>query len=71
MSKEADRELKGANAELERLAREQGVKPLDLDQILSEEPLGPEDETADMMIEEIYRWRREGWRSANQGVSDG
>jgi hypothetical protein len=71
MSKEADRELKGANAELERLAREQGVKPLDLDQILSEEPLGPEDETADMMIEEIYRWRCEGWRSANQGVSDG
>ena len=30
-----------------------------LDQVLSEEPLGPEDETADMMIEEIYRWRRE------------
>jgi hypothetical protein len=60
MSQETDRELKDANAELERLAQEQGVKPLDLDRILAEEPLGPADETADMMIEEIYRWRREG-----------
>jgi len=60
MSKETDRQLKDANAELQRLAQEQGVKPLDLDRILSEGPLGPGDETADMMIEEIYRWRREG-----------
>jgi len=60
MSKETDRELKDPSAELERLAQEQGVKPLDLDRILKEAPLGPEDETADMMIEEIYRWRREG-----------
>jgi len=60
MSKETDREPKDPSAELERLARERGVKPLDLDHILKEAPLGPEDETADMMIEEIYRWRREG-----------
>jgi hypothetical protein len=51
MAKEADSEVRDANAELERLAKEQGVKPLDFDELLSGPPLGPEDETADMMIE--------------------
>jgi hypothetical protein len=60
MSKKSNDPYTVANPELQRLAEEQGVKPLDLDAILSQEPLGPEDETADMMIEEIYRWRREG-----------
>jgi hypothetical protein len=60
MAKEADSEVRDANAELERLAQEQGVKPLDFDDLLSGPPLGPEDETADMMIEEIYAWRRQG-----------
>jgi len=60
MSKSSDDQPTIASAELQRLADEQGVKPLDLDLILSQEPLGPDDETADMMIEEIYRWRREG-----------
>jgi hypothetical protein len=60
MAKEADSEVGDANHELERLAQAQGVKPLDSDELLSEPPLGPEDETADMMIEEIYAWRRQG-----------
>jgi hypothetical protein len=42
------------------IAEAQGIKPPDLDQILSEEPIVPDDETADMMIEAIYRWRHEG-----------
>jgi len=60
MTRKSDDHPTVASAELQRLTEEQGVKPLDLDVILSQGPLGPEDETADMMIEEIYRWRREG-----------
>ena len=60
MAKEADSEGRDANVELERLAQEQRVKPLDFDELLSGPPLGPEDETAAIMIEEIYAWRRQG-----------
>ena len=59
MSKKSNDPYTVANPEIQRLAEEQGVKPLNLDLILSQEPLGPEDETADMMIEAIYRWRRD------------
>jgi len=45
--------------EVAAIAAVQGIKPPDLDQILSEEPIVPDDETADMMIEAIYRWREE------------
>jgi len=48
-----------ANTELARLAEQQGVKPVDLDALLSKGPRGPEDETADMMIEAIRQWRGE------------
>jgi hypothetical protein len=60
MPRKADSEVRDTKAELERLAQEQGVRPLDLDEVLSGAPLGPEHETADMMIEEIYRWRGQG-----------
>ena len=45
--------------EVAAIAAAQGITPPDLDQILSEEPIVPDDETADMMIEAIYRWRQE------------
>ena len=48
-----------ASPELAAIAEAQGVKPPDFDRILSEEPIMPDDETADMMIEAIYRWREE------------
>ena len=44
---------------LERLAREQGVKPIhDLNELVAD--FWPADETADMIIETVRRWRREG-----------
>ncbi|HKV39792.1 MAG TPA: hypothetical protein VJX67_11315 [Blastocatellia bacterium] len=59
MSEEPENKSKTVHTDLEHLAQEQGVKPLDWDLILSGHPLGPEDETADMMIAQIYRWRRD------------
>jgi hypothetical protein len=47
-------------AELEAIARAQGVKPLDYDRLMSGEPIMPDDETADMLIEAVRRWRKEG-----------
>src|SRR5260370_28900300 len=58
MSKKSDDRIV-ASPELAAIAEAQGVKPQDLDQILSEEPIVPDDETADMMIEAIYGWRDE------------
>jgi len=58
MSKGSDKEIV-ASPELAAIAEAQGVKPPDFDRILSEEPIMPDDETADMMIEAIYRWREE------------
>jgi hypothetical protein len=60
MSRKSDDKHMVASAELAAIAEAQGIKPPDLDQILSEEPIVPDDETADMMIEAIYRWRHEG-----------
>jgi hypothetical protein len=71
MAKEADSEVRDANTELERLAQEKGVKPLNLDELLSGPPLGQEDEPADMTIEEIYTWRRQGSISRYPCASQG
>jgi hypothetical protein len=47
-------------AQLEAIAEAQGVKPLDYDRLMSGEPIMPEDETADMLIEAVRLWRKEG-----------
>jgi hypothetical protein len=71
VAREADSEVRDANAEMERLAQEQGVKPLDLAELSVRAASGPEDETADMMIEEIYAWRRQGSISRYPCASQG
>jgi hypothetical protein len=45
--------------ELIQLAERQGIKPVDLDELLSKGPRGPEDETADLMIKALHQWRGE------------
>jgi hypothetical protein len=51
---------RAAPGALERLAAEQGVKPV-MDPIKElYAPFWPEDETADYIVETIRRWRREG-----------
>ena len=59
MGRQPESENATASAELERLAEQQGVKPVDLDELLSKGPRGLEDETADMMIAAIHQWRSE------------
>jgi hypothetical protein len=60
MSRKSDDKRPVADAELMAIVEAQGVKPPDFDQIMSGEPIVPDDETADMMIEAIYGWRKEG-----------
>ncbi|MGH9823871.1 MAG: hypothetical protein ACREDR_11550 [Blastocatellia bacterium] len=45
--------------ETDEIARAQGVKPPDFDQLMSGEPILPDDETADMLIEAVRAWRKE------------
>jgi len=59
MSKKSNDRYTVESPELAAIAEAQGIKPPDMDRIMSEEPIVPDDETADMMIEAIYRWRQE------------
>ncbi len=51
-----------AETRLEKLAAEQGVRPIeDFDAFMEEcEDVWPEDESIDEFIETVRRWRREG-----------
>jgi hypothetical protein len=42
------------------LASEQGVKPLDFEELMSSPTLWPEEESVDDFIATVRRWRREG-----------
>jgi hypothetical protein len=57
VTKKTDNEKAIVSPELMALAEQQGVGPVNLDELLSKGPRGPADETADMMIEAIYQWR--------------
>lgn len=46
--------------EVDEIAKGQGVKPPDFDLLMSGEPILPDDETADMLIEAVRAWRKEG-----------
>jgi hypothetical protein len=54
-----NKQLEQASEQLQRLAHAQGVKPFDFEAFLSSPPIGPEDETADEMIQAIYQGRRD------------
>jgi hypothetical protein len=49
-------------AELDAIAKAQGVKPLDYDRFMSGEPIMPEGETADMLIEAALLAKRRNER---------
>lgn len=53
-------EQKEALARLWKLAKEQGVKPLDLDAVLAKADFWPEDESIDEFIATVAEWRSEG-----------
>jgi hypothetical protein len=59
MSKGPNNQPLVVSAKVAALAEAQGIKPPDFDRVMSGEPILPEDETADMMIDEIYRSRKE------------
>ncbi|HKV38209.1 MAG TPA: hypothetical protein VJX67_03270 [Blastocatellia bacterium] len=46
-------------AKLDAIAAAQGVRPFDFDRLMSGEPVMPEDESADMLIEAVHQWRTE------------
>lgn len=45
---------------VEELARKQGVKPFDFDELLTMEERGPADESIDDFISVVREWRGEG-----------
>lgn len=55
-------EQKEAWERLLKLAKEQGVKPIDWDALLQKAGFWPEDESVDEFLEARERWRRESPR---------
>jgi hypothetical protein len=53
-------EQREALARLMKLAEEQGVKPLDFDELRKKADFWPEDESIDEFIATIRKWRDEG-----------
>jgi hypothetical protein len=60
MSRKSHSGAVSPNSEFEAIAQMQGVKPASFDQLMCGEPIVPDDETADMVIEAVCRRRKEG-----------